>query len=101
MVDNMSYTPVPQTGNYRQPKRSPSQVLTLAAALALCLVEACAFVAKTVATGGERPVAHSVVTTAKVPPAEGSRVIADQVRHREVRQLLTPVAKLGRHHVAR
>ena len=75
MVDNMSYTPVPQTGNYRQPKRSPSQVLTLAAALALCLVEACAFVAKTVATGGERPVAHSVVTTAKVPPAEGSRVI--------------------------
>ncbi len=31
--------------------------------------------AKTVTTGGERPVLHPVVTTAKAPPAVGSRVI--------------------------
>jgi Type I phosphodiesterase / nucleotide pyrophosphatase len=49
--------------------------VTVVVALALCCLEACAFVAKTVATGGERPVARPVVTRAKAPSAVGSRVI--------------------------
>jgi hypothetical protein len=68
----MSYNPV--SHEYRL-KYSRLRRLRAAAALALCLVEACAFVAKTVTTGGERPVSHTVVTSAKAPPAEGSRVI--------------------------
>ena len=50
-------------------------LLTAAIALAVCLVDACAFVTKTLSTGGEQPVAHPVVTTAKAPPAEGPRAI--------------------------
>ncbi|HVB79452.1 MAG TPA: alkaline phosphatase family protein [Candidatus Binataceae bacterium] len=50
-------------------------LLTVAVALALCLVEACAFVAKTVSDGGERPLNRPVVTVAKAPSAVGSRVI--------------------------
>ncbi|MGH9646877.1 MAG: alkaline phosphatase family protein [Bryobacteraceae bacterium] len=49
--------------------------MTVAAALALCFIGACAFVAKTVTTNGEQPVLHPVVTAAKVPAAVGSRVI--------------------------
>jgi hypothetical protein len=72
MPDNMSYNPVSHDHSL---KRSRSLLVTAAAALALCLVEACAFVAKTVSTGGERPVSRPVVTPAKAPPAEGPRVI--------------------------
>ncbi|MGH7914210.1 MAG: alkaline phosphatase family protein [Candidatus Binataceae bacterium] len=56
-------------------KRSRAFVMTVAIALVLCFVEACAFVAKTIATGGERTVRHPVMTTVKAPPAVGSRVI--------------------------
>jgi hypothetical protein len=52
-----------------------SFLITFIVALALCCVEACAFIAKTVSTGGERPVSQPVVTKAKAPPAEGPRVI--------------------------
>jgi hypothetical protein len=56
-------------------KGSRALLLTIAATVALCFIEACAFVAKTVTTGGERPVSRPVVTVAKAPPAVGSRVI--------------------------
>jgi len=71
----MSYNPVPQTEPDQNLRRLRRFVLTIAATLALCLVGACAFVAKTVTTGGEQPVLHPVVTTAKAPPAVGVRVI--------------------------
>ncbi len=71
----MSYNPVPHDGHDNRPLRSRPLLLTVVAGLALCLAGACAFVAKTVSTGGERPINHPVVTTAKAPPAEGSRVI--------------------------
>lgn len=70
----MFYDPMPQTDPHRR-RYSRQSLLAAALALALCLVEACAFMAKTVATGGERPVARPVVSTAKAPPAVGSRVI--------------------------
>jgi hypothetical protein len=50
-------------------------VLSLAAGIALCVVQDCAFVAKTVSTGGEQPIRVPVVTKAKAPPNEGPRVI--------------------------
>ncbi len=71
----MSYNPVLQTGHDQSLKRLRPLMLTIAATLALCLAESCAFVAKTVTTGGEQPVLHPVVTTAKAPPAVGTRVI--------------------------
>lgn len=43
--------------------------------LALCSFESCAFVAETVATGGEQPIRHAAVKPAQAPPALGSRVI--------------------------
>lgn len=69
---NVSYNPVSHDPGL---KRSRPLLLPAAAALALCCVEACAFVAKTVSNGGERPISHPVVTTAKASPADGSRVI--------------------------
>jgi hypothetical protein len=56
-------------------RRLQPLLLTLAAAIALCVVQDCAFVAKTVSTGGEQPVHVPVVTKAKAPPSEGPRVI--------------------------
>jgi hypothetical protein len=70
----MFYDLVPHNENYRSLKRSGPLLLTVAA-LALCLVEACAFVAKTFSTDGERPVNRPVVTTAKALPQDGPRVI--------------------------
>jgi len=65
---------MPQTDPHN--RKCPRQLLlTAAAAMALSLIEACAFVARTVTTGGERPVSHPVVTAAKAPPAEGPRAI--------------------------
>jgi hypothetical protein len=62
-------------GRYNHLKTVHSFLITFIVALALCCVEACAFIAKTVSTGGERPVSQPVVTKAKAPPAEGPRVI--------------------------
>jgi hypothetical protein len=74
VAGNISYNPV-QTGHDHSLKRLRPLLLTIAAILTLSIIEACAFVAKTVTTGGERPVLHPVVTAAKAPPAVGSRVI--------------------------
>ena len=70
----MFYNQMPHDGLGNRPLRSPLP-LTVAAALALCFVAGCAFVAKTVSTGGERPVRIPVVTTAKAAPNAGTRVI--------------------------
>ena len=75
MAGNMSYSSVPHRFYLHGLRRSHPLLLTAAVALALCFIGACAFVAKTFSTGGEQPVAHPVVTTAKAPPSEGSRVI--------------------------
>jgi hypothetical protein len=75
MAANMSYRPVQYRQYSHRPNRLRPLLLAAAVALAACLLGACAFVAKTVSTGGERPVVHPVVTTAKAPPGEGSRVI--------------------------
>ena len=75
MAGNMSYRPVHHRDYSQSLKRLRPLLLTAAAALAACFIGACAFVAKTVSTGGEQPVARPVVTTAKAPPSEGSRVI--------------------------
>jgi len=56
-------------------RRLPPILLSLAAGIALFVVQDCAFVAKTVSTGGEQPVRVAVVTKAKAPPNEGPRVI--------------------------
>ncbi len=71
----MSYKPVHHR-DYSQSVGCLRSILpTAAVALAACFIGACAFVAKTVSTGGERPVARPVVTKTKAPPSEGPRVI--------------------------
>ena len=71
----MSYRPVLLRNYSHILYRLRPLLLTAVIGLAVCLVDACAFVAKTLSTGGEQPVAHPVVTTAKAPPAVGPRVI--------------------------
>jgi hypothetical protein len=79
---NMSYNAMPQTdlhGRKRSGlhgrKRSRQLLVRAGLVLALCVAQACAFVAKTVSTGGEQPVRVPVVTRAKAPPNQGTRVI--------------------------
>jgi hypothetical protein len=74
-IRNMFDSAMPHHGRDRSPKRPGALLLIVAVALSLGFVQACAFVAKTIATGGEQPVARPIVTKAKAPPALGSRVI--------------------------
>ncbi len=66
---------MPHRERPRNLKSSRPCLLTLALVLALCFSESCAFVAETIATGGEPAIRQAAVKPAQSPPALGSRVI--------------------------